>query len=82
MQGFKLDPTLFGYNSSDRVKLHEQLFEIVWAGNGKWSLDTIYNMPLPMRRFWVNKINEKFAQINQTSQSSAKTTKMPVTKQR
>jgi hypothetical protein len=77
-----LDQTFFGYNSSDRIKLHEQLFEIIWAGDGKWNFDTIYHMPLPMRRFWIQKLNEKIAAANTNNPppSPAAPAKMPVTK--
>lgn len=77
-----MDQTFFGYNSKDRVKLHEQLFDIVWAGNGKWSFDTIYHMPLPMRRFWIRKVNDKITTENTSHATPAKSapTKMPVTK--
>lgn len=79
-----MDQTFFGYNSKDRLKLHNQLFEIVWAGNGKWSFETIYNMPLPMRKFWINKLNEKIAEQRsyKSTQNSniSKTSKMPTTK--
>jgi hypothetical protein len=77
-----LDQTFFGYNSSDRIKLHEQLFEIIWAGDGKWNFDTIYHMPLPMRRFWIQKLNEKIVASNTTvsTTSTSAPAKMPVTK--
>ena len=77
-----MDQTFFGYNSTDRIKLHEQLFELVWAGSGKWSFETIYHMPLPMRRFWIRKLNEKIAKSNTAASatSTSAPTKMPVTK--
>jgi 23S rRNA C2498 (ribose-2'-O)-methylase RlmM len=72
-----LDQTFFGYESKDRIKLHEQLFELVWAGEGKWSLETIYNMPLPMRKFWIDKLNEKIQQRIQTNAKSSNIIKRP-----
>jgi hypothetical protein len=75
--GFRLDQTFFGYNSKDRIKLHEQLFELVWAGEGKWSFETIYHMPLPMRKFWIRKINEKIQQRNQISSAANNSIKRP-----
>lgn len=62
--------TFFGYKPKDRLELHDLIFEIIWAGNGKWDFQTIYNMPLPMRRFWVNKINEKNNLLNNKNNGS------------
>lgn len=56
---FQLDQTFFGFKPSDRKILHELLFDIVWQGAGRWSIDDIYNMPIPMRRLWVSKLNDK-----------------------
>lgn len=60
MQGFRLDQTFFGFKSSDRAKFHENLFELIWAGDGRWTFTDIYHMPIPMRKFWVNKMNDKY----------------------
>jgi hypothetical protein len=35
------------------------LFDLLWAGEGRFDWDTIYNLPLPIRRFWVTKINKE-----------------------
>ena len=57
---FKLDRTFFGYDRKDRPKLHEALFDLVWAGEGRWDWNTVYNMPIFLRKFWVRKINRIF----------------------
>jgi hypothetical protein len=54
-----LDQTFFGFKPADRVILHENLFDLIWYGEGRWTFTDIYNMPIPMRRMWVNKLNEK-----------------------
>ena len=56
---FQLDQTFFGFKPADRVILHENLFDLIWYGEGRWTFTDIYNMPIPMRRMWVNKLNEK-----------------------
>lgn len=56
--GFVLDQTFFGFKPEDRVKLHENIFNLIWHGAGRWDWDTIYNMPIHIRRFWVKKINK------------------------
>jgi len=60
--GFQLERTFFGYDRSDRAKLHDSLFELVWAGEGRWDWNTVYNMPIWMRNFWIRKL-KKMAEI-------------------
>lgn len=56
--GFVLEQTFFGFKPEDRVQLHENIFNLIWHGAGRWDWDTIYNMPVHIRRFWVKKINK------------------------
>jgi hypothetical protein len=54
---FKLTQTFFGLNPSDRQRLHENIFNLIWHGEGRWDWDTIYNMPIFLRSFWTKKVN-------------------------
>lgn len=69
MQGFKLRQTFFGLRPSDRVQLHENIFNLLWHGEGRWDWDTIYNMPIFLRRFYTKKVNslleERLEQLQQ-----------------
>ena len=56
--GFQLEQTFFGFKPEDRVALHESLFNLVWHGAGRWDWETLYNMPVYIRRFWIQKINK------------------------
>ena len=58
LPGFQLDQTFFGFSPEDRPKLHDTLFELVWAGEGRWDWDTIYHMPIFLRNFWIRKLNK------------------------
>ena len=58
LPGFKLDQTFFGFKPKHQVELHDKLFDLLWAGDGRWDWDTIYNLPLPIRKFWIMKINK------------------------
>ena len=58
LPGFRLDQTFFGFKAEDRVALHETLFNLVWVGAGRWDWNTIYTMPIPIRRFWISKLNK------------------------
>lgn len=56
--GFVLEQTFFGFKPEDRVAFHENLFNLIWWGAGRWDWDTVYNMPVHIRRFWTKKINK------------------------
>jgi hypothetical protein len=56
-QGFPLDQNFFGFNPKDRIALHDNLFNIVWHGAGRWTWDDIYHMPVFLRRYWTKRIN-------------------------
>lgn len=56
--GFRLAQTFFGFKPEDRVKLHESLFDLMWYGQGRWDWETLYTMPVYLRRFWIKKINK------------------------
>ena len=70
LQGFNLEQTFFGFKPSDRVNLHDQLFDIIWAGEGRWTWNDIYHMPLFLRKFYVKKLNSIYEK-----QKTAETTR-------
>jgi hypothetical protein len=53
-----LEQTFFGFKPEDRVQLHDNIFNLIWWGDGRWDWDTIYNMPVHIRRFWIKKVNK------------------------
>lgn len=58
LPGFKLEQTFFGFKPADRVALHENIFNLIWFGEGRWDWDTIYNMPIHIRALWTRKVNQ------------------------
>lgn len=63
--GFNLESTFFGFEPKHQVELHNQLFELIWAGDGRWSWDEIYHLPLHVRKLWIAKINKMRAEENE-----------------
>ena len=55
---FNLNSTFFGFKAKDQVLFHNQLFDLLWAGEGRWSFEDIYTMPLRIRKLWVSRINK------------------------
>ena len=47
----------FGQPPSNRAAIHEELFNIAYYGNGFIHND-LYNMPVPLRRFYAQKLVE------------------------
>lgn len=65
----------FGLTLDYRVNLFTQIHEIVFHGKGGYDYGTIYNMPIWMRNFTFQKIEEfydKEAKANDTSQTLTK----------
>jgi hypothetical protein len=81
-QCFKLEQTFFGFKITDRPILHNNLFDLLWAGEGRWSWDDIYYMPVHLRKFWIKKINkmrtpEDLGEPTQEQAASTATKKIP-----
>ena len=57
LPGFNLEPTFFGFDAEYRITLHENIFNLIWHGEGRWDWDTIYNMPVHLRRYWIKRVN-------------------------
>jgi hypothetical protein len=82
LQGFLLTPTFFGFKSEDRVTLHDSLFNLLWYGAGRWDWQTLYTMPVHIRRFWISKINkmQDEASAAREKQNQAKSKKPTIVK--
>jgi hypothetical protein len=68
--GFALDQNFFGFKPEYQVQIHEQLFDLLWAGDGRWQWDTIYNLPIHIRRMWISKINKERSRKNSEQQAA------------
>ena len=68
---FSLGENFFGIDAQYKVALHDQLFELVWYGDGKWDWDTVYNLPLHLKRMWIIKLNQKSQPTPNNEQSAA-----------
>lgn len=59
----------FGLTPEYRLHLFTQIHEIVFHGNGGYDWDTIYNMPIWLRKFTFSKIKEYYDNQNKNSQA-------------
>jgi len=67
-----LDLAFFGLTSENipiiRANLFSQIHEIVFHGQGGYDWETVYNMPVWLRKFTFNKMREYYEKQN-TSQN-------------
>jgi hypothetical protein len=63
----------FGLGLDYKQHLHAHLFDLVFHGNGGFSWDNVYNMPIWARKFYIKKIIDfKEAQRKAEEQQSNK----------
>jgi len=55
---FQLASTFFGFKPQDRVRNHQNLFNLIWFGEGRWDWNDVYHMPIFLRSYWINQCNE------------------------
>jgi len=67
---FQLDLAFFGLTSDlvpqARSSLFTQIHEIVFHGNGGYDWNTVYNMPIWLRKFTFNKLREYYENQNKS----------------
>ena len=53
-----MDVTFFGLTINYRKQLHSQIFDLIYRGNGGFTFSDVYNFPLWVREFYIQKIIE------------------------
>ena len=48
--------TFFGQPASNRPAIHEEIFSLTYYGNGGFTHQEVYNMPIPLRKFYIQEI--------------------------
>jgi hypothetical protein len=70
-----LDLAFFGLTSDlvpqARSNLFTQIHEIIFHGQGGYDWETVYNMPIWLRRFTFRKMQEHYDKQNQSSDDLA-----------
>jgi len=78
---FRLLSTFFGLTpeaaSEYRAAIFRQIHEIVFHGKGGYDWSTVYNMPIWLRRFTFNSINEWYKEQNEKAEGENKTPDIP-----
>ena len=48
----------FGLSPDYRKHLHSHIFDLIYHGNGGFNFTDVYNFPIWVRKFYINKIIE------------------------
>jgi hypothetical protein len=69
--------TFFGLAPEHRTGIFTQIHEIVYHGNGGYNWETVYNMPIWLRRFTFRKIQDYIDKQNEEIEKRNKTMTNP-----
>lgn len=61
---FRLQRNFFGLNPQDRVDIFAEIHDIVFHGQGGYDWDTVYKMPVWLRKFTLKKLQEFYKKKN------------------
>ena len=56
-----MDQTFFIQNTKYKKHIHEEIFQLVWLGEGRWDWNTVYNWPVWLRKFYQTKLIKMFS---------------------
>jgi hypothetical protein len=75
-QSSPLDLTFFGLTLDNapgvRVKVFSTIHEIVFNGKGGYDWETVYNMPIWLRKFTFNKLKSYYDEVEEIRKKSNK----------
>ena len=75
-QSSPLDLTFFGLTLDNapgvRVNVFNTIHEIVFNGKGGYNWETVYNMPIWLRKFTFNKLKSHYDEVESNRQKSNK----------
>lgn len=50
--------TFFGLTSEHKIEIHKTIFALAYFGNGGFTFDQIYNMPIYLRNFYMKQLED------------------------
>ena len=59
--------TFFGLTSEYRTAIFSQIHEIVFNGQGGYDYETVYNMPIWLRKFTFQKLKDHYDEVNRAN---------------
>jgi len=64
--------TFFGLTSEYRTAIFSQIHEIVFNGQGGYDYETVYNMPIWLRKFTFQKLKDHYDEVSKANKSKPK----------
>lgn len=61
------DHTFFGIDHNHKIALHNIIFDMLYESEGMFTFSDLYNMPISLRLFYIDKLNKKIAEKNKKS---------------
>lgn len=66
----KLIQTFFGLKPEDRMRVHDQVFDLSFYSDGAFTWDSVYyGMPIHLRTYYINKASEFYKKKNKQLES-------------
>ena len=62
----------FGLTPKDKHYIHEEIFSLCYHGQGGFTQSEVYNMPIYLRKFYINQIVKTIKEQNKRNASAPK----------
>jgi len=72
---YPLGLAFFGLSSDHRSSIFSQIHQIVFHGNGGYTWNDVYNMPIWLRKFTFQEIKDFFDKKNEAEEKAMKKAK-------
>jgi hypothetical protein len=62
----------FGLGLDYKVGLHEEIFSLCYYGKGGFSWEEVYNLPIYLRRFYIQQVSKAVEAKNKAESEASK----------
>ena len=53
--------SFFGLQPKHKKDIHEEIFQLIYYGKGGFTFDEAYNLPIHIRRFYLQRLTKQYA---------------------
>jgi hypothetical protein len=61
----------FGLGPDYKLGLHEEIFSLCYYGKGGFSWEEVYNLPIYLRRFYIQQVSKAIEAKNKAEQEAS-----------
>ena len=65
----------FGLGLNYKTGMHEEIFSLCYYGQGGFTWDEVYGLPIHLRRFYIKKVQEEIEKKNKAEQDAHNSSK-------